>query len=228
MADESNVTSPTNEPVLANDPVTRTSDGTIKDQTQILDSQKTESPTDATAAAKPTEPAKPTVPEAYTFKAPEGKSYDPKLLDEITPVFRELGLDQASADKLVGAWNKHIISTADLAVKAVNDMRTEWVAEIGKSPDMGGKLDTVKADIGRMKDTLFSGDTKAREAFDNAMNLTGAGDHPAVVRTLWKLSESYREGSHVTGGGPSKHGQTLPNVSERPSPAQSMYPNLNP
>lgn len=164
-------------------------------------------------------------PETYAdFKVPDGQSIDKALLDRATPIFRELDLDQAQAQKLIDVVAGHSQSAADLAVKAVEDMRKGWQGEVTK--EFGGKLDTLKADVGRMYDTIFAGDTKGREAFIDAMNLTGAGDHPAIVRTMWKLSEGFREGQHVSGSGPSKHGQAQPDSPSRPSAAQAMYPNL--
>ncbi len=44
-------------------------------------------------------------PEMYAFKAPEGYQFlvehDQRLFDEFTPIFREMGLSNAQAEKLV-------------------------------------------------------------------------------------------------------------------------------
>jgi hypothetical protein len=58
------------------------------------------------------------------------------------------------------------------------------------------------------------------------MNTTGMGDHPAIVRGLYELSKLVNEGTHVTGGAPSPHGQSKTGTSNRPSIAGAMYPNL--
>jgi hypothetical protein len=184
----------------------------------------TASQTGPTSNDPTTTPAPEGAPEAYTFTAPEGKSYDKSFIDKATPVFKELNLTQASAQKLVDTYNDLAQSQADLAVKAVEDMRRGWQADVTK--EFGGKVDEIKADVGRMYDTLFKDAPKDRDAFINAMNLTGAGDHPAIVKTMWKLSEAFREGQHVSGGGPSPHGQRQPNTAAAPSAAQAMYPNL--
>ena len=114
----------------------------------------------------------------------------------------------------------------------MDDLRAEWREGISKDPTMSGKLETIKTDIGRMKDAIFAttkdnpNGAKDREAFEAAMNLTGAGDHPAIVKAWWRASEAFREGQHVSGSGPSAHGQLAPGESARPSPAAAMYPNL--
>lgn len=185
-----------------------------------------EAPTDGTAApATPPQPSGP--PERYAFTAPEGQPLDDTYVAEATPVFRELGLDQASGQKLVDVFNKLSAKTADATIKAVNDMRAGWRQEIMQDPNLGGKLEQVQTTIGRMKDAVVGPlNSPERKAFDDAMNLTGAGDHPAIVRAWFKAAEAYAEGQHVTGNSPSRHGQAAPGEANSPTAAQAMYPNL--
>ena len=224
MSDVSNQNSqpdikpPTQTEASGNSPEARTPDGTLKDQSSSLPSE--------TSDAKSTEPAaKPesSVPEKYTFTAAEGKALDQSLVDKATPIFRELGLDQAAAQKLVDLYNSTLADRAQDGVKMVESMRAGWREQINKDPEMGGRLETILADIGRFKDTL---DPKTKAEFNSAMDLTGAGDHPAFLRAFWKLAQANIEGKPVTGAGPSPHGQTRPGENRRPSLASAMYPNL--
>ena len=181
----------------------------------------------ADPAAKPAEPKPaPAVPETYSFKASDGRELDQSLVAKATPIFKELGLSEAQAQKLVDTYNDLTKSEGERLDKVVNDMRAEWREGINKDKDMSGKLETIKADLGRMKDTIFANKPADREAFEAAMNLTGAGDHPAIVKAWWRASEAFREGQHVSGGGASPHGQTAPGADTRPSVAAAMYPNL--
>ena len=192
-------------------------------QTQTPTSTPT-SQSNEPATTKPTsEPA--TVPESYTFKTPDGTELDKATADAATPIFRELGLSQAAADKLVSFYNEQMKSVADAGSKAVLAMREKWVGEVKSDPELGGKLDTIKADIGRAFDAL--GDTKLVNEFKTAMDLTGAGDNPAFIRAFWKLSQKVIEGKPVNGAGPSPHGQQPGGVAKRPSLASAMYPNLS-
>jgi hypothetical protein len=255
MPGELNETSATTAP-LPNSPEARTPDGTLRDASSpptappTTSSDRTNAPTGtpAPAGTTPTSPTSPggtapssdptkstdapkppVVPETYTFtKASDGRDLDQSLIDRATPVFKELGLDQAAAQKLVDTYNELSKREGERLDKVVNDMRAGWREDINKDPAMSGKLETIKADIGRMKDSIFSGrdGPDQRKAFEDAMNLTGAGDHPAIVRAWWRASEAYREGQHVSGAGPSKHGQAEPGVDSRPTLAGAMYPNL--
>lgn len=88
---------------------------------------------------------------------------------------------------------------------------------------MSGKLDTVKADIGRAFAILppkVAADMKA--AFD----LTGAGDNPAIIRGIWEWAKAVIEGRPVTPGGPSPAGQNRNGAATRLTAAEAMWPHL--
>jgi hypothetical protein len=215
MADEPNSTpqSTPTEQIPGNTPEARTSDGTLKDQSQGT----------TTTDAKQPDATTPTgAPEKYEFKPADGKSLDQSAIDAAIPVFKELNLTQAQADKLMGVWNGRVEELSKENVKFVEAMRADWRSQVEKDPDMAGRLDQIKSDIGQFKASL---DPKLRADFEEAMNLTGAGDHPAFVKTFWKMSQSFIEGKHVTGRGPSPNGQEAPNQ-PRKSLAEMMYPNL--
>jgi len=226
MAEESNVTS-TETPPLTNSEAARTPDGTLKDQSTSTSTSTAEPKKDDGATVSKSDAAKSGAPEKYdAFSAPEGRTLDAALVDKATPIFKELGLDQASAQRLVDFFNETVGDQATAMKKVMDATRDGWVAEVKADKEMSGKLDQIGTDIGRLKDQIFGGDKAAREAFDNAMNLTGAGDHPAFVKTFWKIAKAMSEGSYVSGGGPSQHGQKPPGASSRPSLAAAMYPNL--
>jgi hypothetical protein len=191
-----------------NTPEARTPDGTIQNQAP---------PSEPPVTTPPADP----VPDTYTFTAPEGKTLDTAAVEAATPIFKELGLTQPQADKLFELYGKLTDGNSSRQLEAVNTMREEWRNAVKSDAEIGGKLDAVKAEIGKSLDLLPSG---LRDEFKAAMDLTGAGDHPAFVKAFYKLSQMVNEGKPVTGGGPSTHGQTAPGTG-RPSLASAMYPN---
>ena len=217
MTDEQN-------PPMANTPESRTPTGEIKDQSNLQ--PQDQSLAGATGAAEPS-PAGATgvagPPEKYEFKPPEGVTYDQKLLDEATPIFKELKLDQASAQRLVDFYSKSTGGSQKDLVKAVETMRTDWREQVSRDPVVGSKISEAQVEIGRAKDLLPS---DVREAFNKAMDFTGAGDHPAVFRAMYELAKLVNEGKHVAGGGPSPHGQAPGGKVATPSGAKALYPNL--
>jgi hypothetical protein len=238
--------SPTPTPTpLPNDAAARSLTGEIIDRTPdqpkdpSLQPQKpvdgTSSPTDK-PGDKPTDTPKPTdadpkaVPEKYEFKAPDGIVIDPKLVEDITPIFKEAGINAETAQKLFDFHTKALQDAAKAPTNAVETMRADWRAKVTADPELakavnGDKtgLDAVKLDIGRALTHLPP--TEAAE-FKAAMDLTGAGDHPAFVKAFWKLSQLVTEGKHVNGANPSPAGQTAPGAASRPTAAKSLFPNL--
>lgn len=204
----------TTPPVLPNEPGARTPSGELKDQ----------------SSAQPGPPAKveppppPAIPDSYTFKSPDGFALDDALVKDVTPLLREMGLSQDNAQKLVDWYGKNVLATQDRAAKAVESMRTEWRSEVAKDPEIGSKLDTVKANIGRALTSL--NDPKLVDDFKAAMDLTGAGDHPAVIRAINKWAAMVNEGQHVSGSGPSPLGQVRNGQAREPTAAQALYPTL--
>jgi hypothetical protein len=125
-----------------------------------------------------------------------------------------------------------MIAAAKAPADTYEATRTEWQAKVKSDPDLakavnGDKtgLDAVKLDIGRALNAL--NDPTLAADFKSAMDLTGAGDHPAFVKALWRLSSFVTEGKHVNGSGPSVHGQRAPGDTGRPSAAAALYPNLS-
>lgn len=219
MPDDPNVTAEpaptTTNPPQPNEPAARAPDGTLRNL--------------ATPPPVSTEPPKvepPKAPESYSFTAPEGGELNQAMIDKATPIFKELGLAQEPAQKLVDLFNAYSKDQSDLAIKAVNEMRANWREQVNRDPVMSGRLEQVTADVGRLKDSIFGTDKASREVFDAAMTITGAGDHPAIVKAWWKAAQMVNEGTHVSGSGPSALGQRAPGTNARPSMAQAMYPNL--
>ena len=201
---------------LANSPEARTETG------EIIDRSKPVEP-----AGNPTEPAKPEsvgAPEAYAdFSIPEGHTLDTATIESATPIFRELGLSQDQAQKLVDFYSAKIGEINSQNEGFMEQMRTEWRNQLSADKEIGGKLDAVKVDIGRALDRIPA---EVRTAYKEAMDLTGAGDNPAIIKAMYSLAQLVNEGTPVRGDNPSPHGQSRTGVETRPSAASAMYPNL--
>ena len=84
----------------------------------------------AKAEPKPGETpvAVPAVPEQYTdFKLPEGVTLDKELLEKATPVFKELGLSQDAAQKLVTLQAESSKAGMEAVVKAAEAQKTAFL-----------------------------------------------------------------------------------------------------
>ncbi len=210
---------------------TTPSEQTVPVDATVPPADPTKSPT---AVVPPTKTPADVVPAEYAaFRAPDNYTIDPAALAAATPVFKELGLTQDQAQRLVDIQVAREIELAKAPDAAVTAMRNDWRGKTNSDADLlatvdknSGKtgMDAVKINIAR---TLAVLPVDLQVEFKDAMNLTGAGDHPAFVKAFNKLAAFVTEGSHVTGGGPSALGQAKPGTNTKPDAAAALYPGLN-
>lgn len=227
MADEPNPTSSTPTEQLGNSPETRNPDGTIKDPAAAT-TESTLTSTTSTDSTKTTEPPKATeppkgAPEAYAeFKAPEGYEVDKKAIDGAVPIFKELGLSQDQAQKLVDFYSTISKDAAEAPMAAYREMRQGWRAEVAKS-DLGNGIDNLKPEVAAAVSSAIDAMPNPAE-FRAVLDLSGLGDNPAFIRGFYSLAKERGEGTGVRGSGPSPLGQQARNAPR--SAAQALYPNL--
>ena len=189
------------------------------------------------SADKPAEAKASGAPEKYeAWSVPDGYELDQGLVDEASPIFKELGLSQEASQKLVDFYAKHALATNKEVMDAWTATRTEWRESMKTDPDLGklvGKdgnfgpdsplIQTVNRALDGLQNPKLVSDFKA------AMDLTGAGDNPAFVRVLHALASKVTEGTSYAKGDPAK-ASVDPRTGQlregRPSAAAAIYPNL--
>lgn len=152
------------------------------------------------------------VPEKYQFTAPEGfeGALDEAALESFEPVARELGLTQEQADKLVALHAQNLQQAGEKAQQAHAQQMETWTNELRNDPEFGGPaFDTnVKA---AQKAVAQFGSPGLKEALEES----GLGNHPELVRTFAMIGKAISEDGFVSGG-----------KSDGPrSAADVMYPN---
>jgi hypothetical protein len=177
---------------------------------------------------KKEEPAAKGAPEKYEdFKAPDGVKLDPAVIAKAAPIFKELGLSQDAAQKLVDTYRELSAEAAAAPYKAYQDTVAGWLKDSQDHPDLRGKLgpgQEVNVRIAKLLDGVP--DSKLASDFREAMDITGVGNHPAFIRLMDHFAKQLTEGTHVAGNGPGPGGQSAPGTASRPSAAASMWPNL--
>lgn len=210
---------------LGNSPGTREPTGEIKNLAET--SSETPKETQSSAAAEKETSPKPEAgaPEKYEdFKLPEGFKINEKAMGEATALFKELNLPQEAAQKLLGVYVKQLQEASNAPFTAFEELRSNWRKEIISDPVYGdgtGLKPEVSAVIGRAIDSMGVEEAKA---FREAMEITGAGDNPAIFKGILALAKAATEGRPVLGRGPSPAGQSPP--AARPSAAKALFPNL--
>lgn len=161
------------------------------------------------------------------FTVPEGYELNPEVATEASTLFKEMGLNQDQAQKLVDFYGKQVQSRDTTSTAAAETAWSEtnkaWQTETLADPDLGPNIGKVKETISRALDSL--GDAALTKDFKQVMDMTGAGNHKSFVKAFYKLAQAATEGRHVKGTGPTVEGQRAPGQG-KPSAAQALYPTL--
>jgi hypothetical protein len=171
-------------------------------QTQTTETQPAAAAETTAAAATTTEtPATPVVPEAYSFKAPEGTEYDPEIVASFSGAAKEAGLTQDAAQKLI---EKMAPALAARQVDQVQAIHKEWLDTSSADKEFGGEK--LAENLGVARKALESfGSPELRSLLDE----TGLGNHPEVIRLLFRAGKAISEDKFV-GGSPSGTGKLNP------------------
>lgn len=131
-------------------------------------------------------------PEAYEFKAPEGQSFDPKVLESFSEAMREANQTQESAQKILDKVAPALAERAEEHVKAVHQ---QWIEASTADKEFGGEKLRENLGIARK---AFEQLTPADREF---LETTGLGNHPTIIRILYRHGKVLSEDGYVGGAG---------------------------
>lgn len=110
---------------------------------------------------------------------------------------RKLGLTQEQFQGMTALGAQRIADLAAAPLKAWNDQQAAWQTSIKADPDIGG--DKLPAALGHAAGALDAfGGAELREA----LNVTGAGNHPAIVRAFVSIGRALADPSKAVFGKP--------------------------
>jgi hypothetical protein len=175
-------------------------------------------PAKAADPAKDPAAAAPVVPEKYELKAPEGLTLDATALDAFTPVFKELGLTQAQAQKLVDAQGALTAKAAEAANKKMGDdiaaETAAWAKASREDKEFGGANFEANAKIANQALAAFGTEELKKE-----LTTSGYANHPAFVRLFWQIGQKLGESTAPAHGNPPASAKSAASV---------LYPSMNP
>nr|WP_281127719.1 hypothetical protein [Sphingomonas sp. AR_OL41] len=173
----------------------------------------TKTPEELAAEAEAAKAAE--VPAAYDLTAPEGMTINPADLEEATPIFKELGLSNDQANKLMPVAAKFAQRIADQANQAilaqVQQDRKAWLDTAKADPEIGGQHwdGTIKTAASALDKLGFVKGSPFRVLLDES----GLGNHPEMIRAFTKVGKAIGEDSNFvrveSGGAPRSHAQVL-------------------
>jgi hypothetical protein len=152
-------------------------------------------------------------PDKYEdFNLPENFQIDEALLEQALPVFKELNLSQDQAQKLIDLQTKNAEQLVEADQKQWEDTRKGWVKEAKDDKEIGGKDFNANVATARAAVKEF-----ADEGFKEMLNITGVGDHPEMVRFLFRIGKAIEDDKILMG-----RGKDAPR-----DPAKTLFPEMN-
>ena len=142
-----------------------------------------------------------TVPEKYELTAPEGFEINADTLAAATPVFKELGLSNEQAGKLMPVaadFAKRLVEQRDQQfLGTILEQRKAWLSEAKADKDIGGaNWDGTMQSAAKAFDALgFPKGSPLRVALDES----GFGNHPELIRFAAKVGKAIGEDDFVRG-----------------------------
>lgn len=152
--------------------------------------------------------------DADKLTLPEGMEKN-EVYDEFTNFAKEAGFKHSDAQKLLEMSAKAIKAQSEAIYGQWHTQQREWLDKIKADPELGPNLEGLRQTFAKVADNRELTDPEFRAALD----FTGAGTHPAVVRTLIRWAKALSEGGLVTGSPADRNRQ-----SESRSAAERLYP----
>lgn len=160
------------------------------------------------AEGQKTEEAKPDgAPEKYEFDGAD--ELDSEVLGQFSEVAKELNLTQDAAQKVLDKMGPAI---AARQTEQLQVARTEWADSAKSDQEFGGEK--LQENLAVAKKAL---DAYGSDELRTLLNDSGLGNHPEVIRLLYRAGKATSEDGFVKGG---------KGVSQ-PSDPRRLYPNSN-
>lgn len=155
------------------------------------------------------------VPEAYEYTLPEGMVLDQGMADSVAPVFKELGLTNEQANKLVGVYAKQVAESSaaqeKAAVERYEAQIKSWQEQLKSDKDFGGdkmaeNIAAVRQFIDKtvpaeLKDMLLGPVNEQDYSKTGFFNREDMGNNPPLLKYLLHLSRTFRVGEDQPGSG---------------------------
>jgi len=173
-------------------------------------------------------------PESYEkFELPEGVEMTDEQFAEVSEFSKSLNLTQEQAQQAVNYHNE-VVGRVVGEVKAQSeqeraDMQAEWVNQVKVDKEIGGAAMNENLSVALKSLNAFSDnavDATGKPVLDKAglpvtkiaqaLQESGFGDHPEMVRVFYRVGKLISEDSYLSGKAPTGAPKTQ---------AETMYPN---
>lgn len=181
-----------------------------------------EKPAEVTKEAPPVKPeAKPEtllgaakiVPEKYELKMPDGSPLDPEAITRVETYAKANKLSNEEAQQLLEVEHTAVKSFADKQNANMETLKNTWAEESKNDKEFGGQAFAQNVELSRRVVDKFGS-----VQFKAALNDTGLGNHPELIRMLSRIGKAIGEDELVVG-------RTAAKQEEKVTADKKLYPN---
>lgn len=140
------------------------------------------------------------VPEAYKFELPEGRTLDAKAAELAAPVFKELGLSQEAASKVVAVHDSLVRASEEALQTAIAEQNAQWVKESKEAKDINTEV--AQKALGKF----------GSKELTQYLKDSGLGNHPHLLRMMTKIGLTIKEDTVIPG-----------QTEQKPDPLSRIY-----
>jgi hypothetical protein len=134
-------------------------------------------------------------PKEYTLDLPENSQLDASAVDRIASFAKERGLTKDQAQELLSMESNAVSKFAEAQAEQVKVRVDGWKADVKLDKELGGEAYEKNVELAKRVVERF-----ATEDFKKALNETGLGNHPELVRVFFKIGKSMAEDQLVIPG----------------------------
>jgi len=131
----------------------------------------------------------------YTLELPENSQLDASAVERIASFAKERGLTKDQAQELLSIESDAVSKFAEAQAEQVNLKVESWKADVKQDKELGGEAYEKNVELAKRVVERF-----ATEDFKKALNETGLGNHPELVRIFFKIGKSMAEDQLVIPG----------------------------
>lgn len=137
------------------------------------------------------------VPEEYDFSKvlPEGMELDKGMADAMAPVFKDMGLTQAQANKMVAAYAEAVNAHAKAQAEEIGNIMKSWVTKAKDDAEIGKAAWTESVRQANAVLKKFG----TPELVQEVMVGQGVGNHPEVIRIFARIGKALSDDVLTTG-----------------------------
>lgn len=130
------------------------------------------------------------VPEKYDLKIPKDSLLEKDQVEEIETFAKQQGFSNDQAQELLNREEKLLSGYKETLHQEFEEKTSQWLEDIKSDKQLGG--DNYKKNIATATRVV---DRFATDDFKKALNESGFGNHPELVRTFVKIGNAMSEDS---------------------------------